>query len=153
MAENESKPVDPALEGGRASISIPELVKWSTGQIYDFANQISDYQDLSALGHSITAARIALFRITEKINEYERKEREAKLYYDRAYRRAYLTSIEKTEAQKRMRAELACEDLENAYIAAEQLKSELIRTSHALRLELQTLQTVGNNLRQQMKME
>jgi predicted RNase H-like nuclease (RuvC/YqgF family) len=134
-------------------ITSPKLIQWSTKQIYDHTEQIADYEDLEALGHAITAARIALFTLTEKINEYERKEREAKVRYDRAFRRAYLESIEKTESQKRMRAELTCENLENEYIAADQLKSELVRMSHSLRLELQTLQTVGNNIRQQMKME
>ena len=136
-----------------ASIELPNLAKWSVKQVYDFSQQISDYESLSELGAAINAARIALFRITDKINTYERQEREAKIRYDRAYRRAYLGSVEKTEAQKRLRAELACEDLENEYIVAEQLKNELNRTSYTLRLELQTLQAIGNNLRQQMKME
>lgn len=136
-----------------ASIELPELKTWSVSQIYDFSQQISDYETLSDLGAAINAARVALFRLTDKINEYERREKEAKMRYDRAYRRAYLASVEKTEAQKRLRAELACEELENEYVVAEQLKNELNRTAYTLRLELQTMQAIGNNLRQQMKME
>lgn len=136
-----------------ASVSLPELITWNAKQIYDYTKQITDYEDLQQLSGAINAARVALFRVTEQINKYERKEKEAKLRYERAYRRAYLESVEKTEAQKKMRAELACENLENDYIVAEQLKNELSRMSYSLRLELQTLQAVGNNLRQQMKME
>ena len=136
-----------------ASIELPNLTKWTVSQVYDYSQQISDYGTLADLGAAINAARVALFRITDKINEYERKEKEAKMRYDRAYRRAYLASVEKTESQKRLRAELSCEDLENEYVVAEQLKNELNRTAYTLRLELQTLQAIGNNLRQQMKME
>ena len=136
-----------------SDFDLPVLTQWSAKQIYDYSAQISDYEDLVQLGHSITAARVALFKITEKINEYERKEKEARIKYERAYRRAYLESIEKTETLKRHRAELSCEGLENDVVGAEQLKNELIRMSHSLRIELQTLQTVGNNMRQQMKME
>lgn len=133
--------------------TLPNLQDWDTRQLYDHSKQIADYEDLHQLGMAITAARVALFSVTQKINVYERKEKEAKIKYDRAYRRAYLKSIEKTEAMKKMRAELACEELENDYIFAEQLKSELNRMAYSLRIELQTLQAIGNNLRQQMKME
>lgn len=136
-----------------ARIDLPDLKQWGVKQLYDYSKQIADYEDLHQLGQAITAARVALFRITDQINIYERQEKEAKTRYEREYRRAYLGSVEKTEAQKKMRAELKCEALENELITAEQMKNELIRVSHTLRLELQTLQTVGNNLRQQMKME
>lgn len=136
----------------KISITLPELKEWSVTKLYDYRSQISDYEDLASLSTATNAARVALFRVTDQINQYERTERTAKLNYERAYRRAYLASMEKTEAMKKMRAELSCEALENEYVVAEQVKNELIRLSHSLRLELQTLQAVGNNLRQQMKM-
>ena len=135
------------------SITHPNFTKWSLKNLYDYSAQISDYETLQDLGSAINSARVALFRLTEKINEYERREKDAKIKYERSYRRAYLESTEKTEAQKRIRAELKCEELENEYLVAEQMKSELNRTANSLRLELQTLQAVGNNLRQQMKMD
>lgn len=129
----------------------PKFVNWSVKQVYDYKEQIVDYEDLSSLGVATNAARMALFTITEKINKVERQEKAAKMAYDRAYRRAYITSVEKTEAAKRMRAELTCEGLENELVHFEQLKAELNRVGHTLRMELQALQSVGNNLRQQMK--
>lgn len=134
-------------------IVLPRLKKWSQSAYYDFENQIVDYESLDELNKSVNQARLALFKVAEMINNYERLEREAKLEYDRTYRREYLASKEKTETAKKARAELMCEDLENVYIAHDQVKIELIRMSTTLRLELQTLQSVGNNLRQQMKME
>lgn len=135
------------------SINLPNLKEWNIAQVYDFVEQVADYSDLDELAKSINAARIALFKINERINIFERKEIEAKTKYDRAFRRAYLESTDKTDSMKKMKAALACENLENNYIAAEQLKKELVRVSHVLRSELQTLQAIGNNMRQQLKME
>lgn len=135
------------------SIELPKLKKWSQSTYYDFESEIVDYESLEKLNRSVNAARLALFKVAEMTNNYERLEREARLKYDRAYRREYLASTAKTETAKKARAELKCEDLENEYIAHEQVKIELMRMSNTLRLELQTLQAVGNNLRQQIKME
>lgn len=138
---------------GSIAITLPKLKKWSQKTYYDFEEQIVDYESLEKLNNAVNQARKALFRVADMINNYERLEREAKINYDRTYRRAYLSSTEKTETAKKARAELVCEELENEYISHEQVKIELIRMSNTLRLELQTLQAVGNNLRQQMKME
>ena len=137
----------------QASISLPDFEAWGTKALYDYVQQISDYETLEDLGSTINAARFALFKVNDQINKYERKEKLAKTEYDRAYRRAYITSTEKTDSLKRTKASLQCEELENAWLVASQMKDELIRLSYSLRTELQTLQAIGNNIRQQMKME
>lgn len=116
-----------------ASISVPSFTKWSVSQIYDYNESIVDYNTLDELDTAMKRARTAIFLITDKINEYERKERGAKMLYDRSYRRAYLLSTEKTEAAKRARSELKCENLENEWVTFEQLKLELNRTAYAMR--------------------
>jgi hypothetical protein len=136
---------------GVISVTLPKLTNWTISQIYDYNSSIIDYNTLNELDTTVNKARKALFLLTEKINEYERKEKAAKVRYDRAFRRALLSSSEKTESMKRARAELVCEDLENEWLTFDQLKSELNRTSFTMRLELQTLQAIGNNLRQQLK--
>lgn len=135
----------------RTSITLPDYKAWSAKKIYDFENEITDYESLEDLNRTINQARIALFKTTESINKYDRAESEAKLAYDRAWRREFLKSTAKTETEKRNRASLMCEDLENDWLMQHQIKEELIRLSHTLRLELQTLQALGNNIRQQMK--
>lgn len=134
------------------SVSLPKFTEWTASQIYNYNAQLVDYHSLEDLDKSIQAARRALFILTDKINEYERKEKEAKVAYERKYRREYLSSVEKTETAKRARAELKCEELENEWLTMEQLKSELVRMSFSMKSELQTLQTISNNLRQQLKM-
>lgn len=130
----------------------PSLISWNTKNAYNYADNIADYEDLEDLGKAITQARIGLFKLNEKINEYERKEVIAKSNYERQLRRFYLESTAKTEAQKKARAELACEFLENDLLQIKQIKAEIIRYTGLLKSELETLNTVSNNLRQQMKM-
>lgn len=144
--------IDSSSDKKLAEIELPDLLRWSTEKLYNYKENISNY-DLETLGNAINSARLALFRVTDQINKYERLEKLAKVEYDRSMRREYLSSMEKTDSLRRARASLACESLENEFIKNEQMKIELLRLSNSLRLELQTLQSIGNNIRQQMKME
>lgn len=136
-----------------ARYSMPVMKRWSSNRFYDYENIVSDYESIEKLNSAINSARTALFEINDKINSAERNERTAKTRYEREHRRAYLGSNEKTEAARRARADLLCEEIENDAIVYEQVRGELVRMSNAIRLELQTLQALGNNLRQQLKME
>lgn len=129
----------------------PAMKNWRASKFYDYDNEIIDFENLEELNRTTNQARKALFKVTEAINKYEREEREHTTLYKRTWRREFLKSIAKTESERKARADLACEDLENSMIAAQQVKDELVRLSHALRIELQTLQAIGNNLRQQYK--
>jgi hypothetical protein len=144
---------DATLPGSGASIVLPNIKNWGVEKLYDYRSQIIDHESLEKLNASINAARLALFRVADELNKAERAERKAKVEYDREWRRAYLRTVGKTETIKKANADLQCEELENRYIEHEQMKNELSRLSFTLRTELQTLQTVGNNVRQQMKME
>lgn len=130
----------------------PDFTKWRVKKLYDYESVAASYEGLEELEQAINAARKAMFLLTEKINEYERKEREAKMYYDRSYRQEFMASNEKTDSAKRIRAEIKCEQLENEWAQLDQLKKELIRTAQTLNTEIAMLQTMGHNLRQQMKM-
>ena len=137
---------------GVADYTVPALKGWSAEKFYNYHSQVIDYEDLYRLNAAINEARMGLFRVTDTINYYDREERKLKTVYDREWRRAYITSHGRTDAERRLRADLACEALEDDMIVAQQLKAELIRVSSTIRMELETLQSVGNNLRQQMKM-
>lgn len=133
------------------SISVPEFKEWEISKYYDYANLSADFEDLQELNRQTAAARVALFKLSETINKAERKAKQAKVEYERAYRRKYIESREKTETAKKINAEILVEDLENRYMYFEQLASELNRAHYAIRQELSALQSVGNNLRQQIK--
>lgn len=145
-----SNDLDPSVYD-RTSITLPKFKSWSSTDVYDFEKEIVDYESLDELNRTINQARLALFKITESINKYERLEKTAKLSYERAHRREFLKSTAKTQDERRARADLMCEDLENDWVMQQQIREELIRLSHTVRLELQTLQGLGNNIRQQMK--
>ena len=133
--------------------TVPKLRQWNSSQLYAYNDISADYESIEELNSAINKARKALFEINDKINGAERQERIAKTKYEREHRRAYLGSNEKTEAARKARADLLCEELENDTIIYEQVRGELVRMSNAIRLELQTLQSLGNNIRQQLKME
>lgn len=133
--------------------SMPRMKNWKVNSVYDYDSNIYDYENIENLNSAINRARNSLFQITERINDYERREKIAKTKYEREWRRAYLKSNEKTESAKKIRADLECEELEDNTIVYEQVRNELNRLSNAIRLELQTLQALGNNLRQQLKVE
>lgn len=139
------------LDLTRASIKLPKFEKWDSSKIYDYDNEILDYESLEDLNRTINQARIALFKTTDAIGKWEREEKEAKLEYERAYRRELLRSTAKTAEERRARAELMCEDLENAWLVKAQVREELVRLAYTLRQELQALQGLGHNLRQQIK--
>jgi len=146
--EHGAKTVDEAVK-----MNLPNFRVWKTSRYYDYDNQVTDYESLEELNSSIQQARLALFRVMDDINTFERHEKRAKAKYARQHRREYMSASGKTEALRKAQADLRCENLENDAFIYEQARLELTRLSNTLRLELQTLQTLGNNLRQQMKME
>lgn len=132
--------------------NVPKFKSSSLKNFYDYENMVMDYESLEALNESIQKARHALFMITDKINYAERKEQSNKMRWERAHRRAYMKSAESSEGKRKAHADLVCEDLEDQYYVWTQVKNEFIRDSQTIRLELQTLQTLANNMRQQMKL-
>lgn len=139
--------------GSNIDFQLPSFKNWKASRFYDYSNEIFDYGELEELNKAVNEARRALFEVTEAINTYERREKLARTKYSRSHRRIYLESVGKTEAEKKARADIKCEDLEDDVLVYEQVRIELTRLSNAIRLELQTLQSLGNNLRQQMKVE
>lgn len=125
----------------------------STKALYDYVSHVHDYETLQNLGDAINAARLGLFKATDRLSQAEGRARTAKVAYERNWRRFYLGSKEKTEASKRAYADILSEEYEDNYIVYDQLSKDIYRSVNALRIELQTLQTIGNNIRQQMKME
>jgi len=150
MSDDENdEELDRGVEG--YSIEIPKFHDLKISKYYDYSDLSADFHDLHELNKRINAVTVALFKITDTINKAERTAKAAKLKYERKYRRKYLEAQEKTEAAKRVWAEIMVEDLENKYMYYEQLTMELNRASYTLRQELKSLEAIGNNYRQQIK--
>lgn len=145
---------DDANYGNDASyqVNIPTFYGITASRHYDYESMIVDYADFDQLTEAINAARIALVEITDKLNSVERKEAAAKTKFERVWRRAYLASTKKTDTAKKSEASMMAEDAEDEVLKYSQAKSEYNRLSSTMRMELQTLQVISNNFRQQMKM-
>lgn len=132
-------------------VKMPDLDE-VTGQEYDFEENIHDYESMEEVSRALNNARLALFKINERINQYDRAAAAAKLKYDRVYRRYYLSGAGiKPESERKLRAELKSEKFEDEFIVNQQYKDELNRTANALRIELSALQAISNNVRAQVR--
>lgn len=152
MESEEEKVVDLNGDESVITFTLPSFKRSDLERTYDFVNSVYDYQSLEELAQAINAARLALLGTTDKLNACERRGKKAKIAYERFWRRQYMLSNAKTDGARRIDADILAEEYEDQYLVYEQLSKELSRNANALRIELQTLQAIGNNIRQQLKM-
>ena len=86
--------------------------------------------------------------INNQINDYTQKKVKTELEYKHKLRYHILTVEAANATEKKILAELACEKL--AYLS--EIIRELTQKANQLRLELDTLKTIGFNIRQEMKL-
>lgn len=139
----------------------PKMPRWDNAEQLNYnvtknaetgeVENIVDYENLENINDTINSLRVALFKVTKAIDNNERKLRYAKVNYDREFRREYLMSTERTETRKKEFAALMSEQLEDKVIYLEQVNSEIKRRSTLLRDELGIMNTLSNNIRQQLK--
>jgi len=139
------------LELANSEINLPDFLKVPIDKYYRFEDIVKDYSDFEELGNAINECRMSMFRITEYLNKAERAAKLASIEYDRKYRREFISSNGKTESERRMRAALICEDLENKKFAADQYREELTRMSFVIKSELSALQMIANNFRSEIR--
>lgn len=145
----------------RSDMSSPKVPQWDNATALNYnvaidketgeAENIVDYENLADVNNTINSIRVALFQTTRGLDGTERKLKVAKTRYDRVFRREYLTSTEKTETRKKEYASLMAEEIEDEVIYLEQMRSELMRRTTLLRDELSIMNTLSNNIRQQLK--
>lgn len=133
-----------------SQVSMPRLAEYDEST-YIIDNHINDQETMTTLMRSVNDARVDLFHITEKINETERKLVQAKVKYERCHRRYMISSRASNATDRKLEADIKSERLEDDYIMFTQLKKELENKARVMRDELQTLQMISNNLRQQLR--
>lgn len=111
-----------------------------------------DSQELSDLNSTIINTTKSLRAVSTEISKYERQRMELQLEYKRGMRQSIVHSTAKTETLKKQLAEIEHEDLEADLEVLEAILRELNRIAANLRLELDTLKTIGHNLRQEMRL-
>lgn len=103
------------------------------------------------MNDALILTTIRLRKINESITKYERKKIQKELEYKHKYRTTFLEIEGKSESQKKMLAELACSKEEVAIMYLDEVVKELTREAYTIKTELDTLKTLGHNMRQEMK--
>lgn len=110
-----------------------------------------DNFEIETLNQSLIKSMLEMKKISEKLDSYSRRKVEKEAKYKCKYR-SYLLKVEgKTEAQKKLLAEIYCEkeEIEIAYL--DEVIKELTRHSYVIKQELEVLKILGNNIRMEMK--
>lgn len=143
----------PSLDelSGRYDISLPDVKSVDFRKLYAYENAV-DFETMEEVNRAIGEAKIALFEANNKLSRYEAKLAVAETGYKRAWRREYLSSGQKTDAARKTEADVNCEELEDEVIVHKQVREDLKRLAYALRIEMQSLQTVASNIRQQLNL-
>lgn len=121
------------------------------GNFYSLEKDATDYEDMVNLNKAIYDARVALIEVTNKINHLEYIESVTKAEYDKKLRNEILKADAKTATERKIKAEIACEDLFDRQFLAGKSKDMYKRIADTLRIELQALQVLSNNVRQQLR--
>lgn len=120
---------------------------------YDISQHINDYESWEQLYKTQSEARAELFRLTELINQHDRRAAYYKIRMDREYNRLYLDDSNSSNATlRKISAEIKIEKIADKFYYHDQLKKEYERMAYTLRMEMQMIQSLGNNLRQQARM-
>lgn len=132
-------------------ITIPSAKSIAADKVYNAENLI-DYEELHHISKAIAEARVSIFTLTTLGNKYDAKLAKAQATYERAWRREYVKSTAKTDTARKTEADIACEELEDEVIALKQAKNSIKSIMYALKMEMNSLQTLSSNARQQMNL-
>lgn len=128
--------------------------QWKTPDADDLyvPNEDVDYKDLSDLNRELNRGRARLFRIKQKLDGARREEVVAGDIYRRAYNRQMIGLSGGTEALRKAVAEVNTEDLNAAWVLAQNVVKEYTSLSYNVSRDLDVLKTLCDNLRKEMSM-
>lgn len=129
--------------------TVPDIKSVTFKKFYDY-ELFADFDDMISVNKAIFHAKKGLFQVNAYLAHYEAKVNKAKTIYNRQWRREYLKSNQKTDTARKVNADMQCEELEDDVIVFEQLREDFKKLSYNLKIELQTLQTISSNIRQQI---
>lgn len=111
-----------------------------------------DNLEIETLNQKLIQLLLSMRIISEKLDKYSRKKVEKEAQYKLKYRN-YLLGVEgKTEGQKKLLAEIYCENEEIEIAYLDEVIKELTRHSYVIKQELEVLKILGNNVRMEMKL-
>lgn len=111
-----------------------------------------DNTQIENLDKALISALLKLREISKKLDDYSRKKVERETIYKHKYRKFLLSAEGKTESQKKLLAEIACEEEEIAVAYLDEVIKELTRYSYNLKTEIDVIKTLGNNARTELRL-
>lgn len=124
---------------------------WTSLQEVRYEDSFWDNEDISNYNSTLIKTGLNLKEINKQLNIFEKLRLQKEIEYKRKFRNELLNATARTESQKRILAEIECEDIESELAYYDSIVKELNRLSLALRTDLDILKTIGFNLRQEMK--
>ena len=115
-----------------------------------FSDTFLDHEPFKALNKVQIQNIMTLRAINTQMDLAERKRTALQTEYKKKFRQAVMSSSAKTDSQKKMLAEIMLEDTEADIMYLDQLIEEYKRRSNSLRLEMDTMKTIGFNLGKEM---
>lgn len=122
---------------------------WSN--VLNYADTYLDQEDMTNLNDSLIKTGLNIKKINSEMEKYDRLRTAKELEYKRKFRREFQEAQGTNATQKKIIAEINCEELESELRYYENVVNELTRMSAVLRTDLDILKTIGFNLRQELK--
>ena len=133
-------------------LRLPEFPNWDNLEEIDYSGSFWDDQDINSLNATLIKTALNLKAVNKEITKYERRKTQTEIIFKRKFREVVINSSAKTEAQKKLMAEIECQEEEWKLAYLDEILRELNRISMSLRVDLDTLKTLGHNLRQEMRL-
>lgn len=109
-----------------------------------------DYSDLANLNSEIIKVRIRLHGIRQELKQAKRKLLTAKFNYESEKKRRMISISGSSEKMREALAELMTEQLYTDYLVANAVADEINQHSRDLRMDLDALKELSNNIRRLM---
>lgn len=103
--------------------------------------------DLDSVNKDLVGLRVRMAHARRGQRDASRRFVDAKVRYERAYRRALIKQSGGNVESRRAHAEIECEDLESEYLVAQQVLKEFDATVRNVRDDIENAKTVAYNLR------
>ena len=128
----------------KSEIKLPDFKEIEVVSYSNYFDNFWDSLKVEQYNETLISTVLQMNEINNQINEYTQKK--VKLRY-------HILTVEAANAtEKKILAELACEKLEARLAYLSEIIRELTQKANQLRLELDTLKTIGFNIRQEMKL-
>lgn len=136
----------------KSEIKLPNFKEIEVVSYSNYFDNFWDSLKVEQYNETLISTVLQMNEINNQINEYTQKKVKIELEYKHKLRYHILTVEAANATEKKILAELACEKLEARLAYLSEIIRELTQKANQLRLELDTLKTIGFNIRQEMKL-